>query len=497
MKLDSNKFDVICNTVDNGIILINKNLEVLFWNKWLEIRTGISALDIKNKNIVDFYPNVDEKKLKRKITTALKLNSSTFYTPQISKFLIDIELGKVADSVFDNMQQSITITPLDIENELVIIYIYDITILSEINFKLKEVKDKVEEKNEELELLFDTTMEAIILFKDNKVVDCNKIAIDLFKHSSKNNLIGKHFEELIFNKKILDEINEKPIETTIFRENKSSFKALINIKDTILNNQTFKILTIIDISEIKRKETLLAEQSKLAAMGEMIGNIAHQWRQPLNIISIAATNAKLKKEMNLLTDEILLDSLKLISNTTEHLSNTIDVFTDFLKEDKEKSLFNLSQNIKNNISLIQTILNENKIKIELDLDDDIYIYNFSNEFSQALINILHNAKDALNSTKDIDELRLIKISTRQSINNIEISIIDNAGGIDKEISDKIFEPYFTTKHKFQGTGLGLYMTRKIIKSSMKGEIIAFNEKFTYNDKNYEGAHFRILLPNNS
>ncbi|NUW29421.1 PAS domain-containing protein, partial [Aliarcobacter butzleri] len=238
MKLDSNKFDVICNTVDNGIILINKNLEVLFWNKWLEIRTGISALDIKNKNIVDFYPNVDEKKLKRKIKTALKLNSSTFYTPQISKFLIDIELGKIADSVFDNMQQSITITPLDIENELVIIYIYDITILSEINFKLKEVKDKVEEKNEELELLFDTTMEAIILFKDNKVVDCNKIAIDLFKHSSKNNLIGKHFEELIFNKKILEEINEKPIETTIFRENKSSFKALINIKDTILNNQT-------------------------------------------------------------------------------------------------------------------------------------------------------------------------------------------------------------------------------------------------------------------
>ena len=189
MKLDSNKFDVICNTVDNGIILINKNLEVLFWNKWLEIRTGISALDIKNKNIVDFYPNVDEKKLKRKITTALKLNSSTFYTPQISKFLIDIELGKIADSVFDNMQQSITITPLDIENELVIIYIYDVTILSEINFKLKEVKDKVEEKNEELELLFDTTMEAIILFKDNKVVDCNKIAIDLFKYSSKNDLI--------------------------------------------------------------------------------------------------------------------------------------------------------------------------------------------------------------------------------------------------------------------------------------------------------------------
>lgn len=497
MKLDSNKFDIICNTVDNGIILLNKNLEVFFWNKWLEIRTGINALDIKDKNLTQFYPNLDEKKLKRKIITALKLNSSTFYTPQISKFLINIELGKVADRVFNNMQQSITITPLDLENELVIIYIYDITILSEINFKLKEVNEKIEEKNEELKLLFDTTMEAIILFKDNEVVDCNKIALELFKYKIKDDLIGKHFEELIFNKKILNELSEKPIETTILRENKSSFKALINIKDTVLNSQVFKILTIIDISEIKRKETLLAEQSKLAAMGEMIGNIAHQWRQPLNIISITATNAKLKKEMNLLTDEMLLESLKLISDTTEHLSNTIDVFKDFLKEDKEKSLFNLSQNIKNNISLIETILNENKIKIELDLDDDIYIYNFSNEFSQAFINILHNAKDAINSNKQIEELRLIKISTKQFINNIEISIIDNAGGINKDIIDKIFEPYFTTKHKFQGTGLGLYMTRKIIKSSMKGDITASNEKFIYNHKTYEGALFKILLPNNT
>lgn len=81
MKLDTNKFDIICNTVDNGIILINKNLEVQFWNKWLEIRTGIPSSEIVNKNLMQFYPNIDEKKLVRKITTALKLNSSTFYTP--------------------------------------------------------------------------------------------------------------------------------------------------------------------------------------------------------------------------------------------------------------------------------------------------------------------------------------------------------------------------------------------------------------------------------
>ena len=134
MSIVGNKFDIICNTLDNGIILINKNLEVKFWNRWLEIRTGISSSNIVDNKLTDFYSNIDEKKLVRKIGTALKLNSSTFYTPQISKFLLDIELGKITDRVFDNMQQSITITPFDIEEELVIIYIYDITMISEINY---------------------------------------------------------------------------------------------------------------------------------------------------------------------------------------------------------------------------------------------------------------------------------------------------------------------------------------------------------------------------
>ena len=494
MKVNTNKFDLICNTVDNGVILINKNLEVQFWNKWLEIRTGINTEEIVNKNLVDFYPNIDEKKLIRKISTALTLNSSTFYTPQINKFLVNIELGKVTDKVFDNMRQSITITPFDLKKELVIVYIYDVTILCEINYKLQIVKDEIEERNEELKLLFDTTMEAIIVFKDDKVVNCNKIAIELFKYSSKEKLIDKNLNELILNKRLLDKISHKPVETLIQREDKSSFQALINIKDTTLKSKTFKILTIVDISDIKRKENLLAEQSKLAAMGEMIGNIAHQWRQPLNIISITASSTKLKKEMGLLDDKVLIDALDLISNTTEHLSNTIDVFKDFLKEDKEKSLFNLTQNIQKNLSLIESILNKNQIKIDLDLDDEIYLYNFSNEFSQALINILNNASDAINSKLTIDELRLIKITTKQLKNSVEITIQDNAGGINQKVIDKIFEPYFTTKHQFQGTGLGLYMTHKIIKMSMKGEITALNNQFIFANKLYKGALFKIILP---
>ena len=497
MNLNTNKFDLICNTVDNGIILINKNLEVKFWNRWLEIRTGINFKDIENKNLRDFYPEIDDKKLIRKITTALKLNSSTFYTPQMSKFLLNIELSKVADTVFNEMQQSVTITPYDIENELVIIYIYDTTILSEINYKLQETKEEVEEKNEELKLLFDVTMEAIIVFKDDKIFDCNQITLDLFKIKSKNQLLKKDIYDLNLNKKLLDKTQKKPIETTIIREDKSSFSALINIKNTTIKSQFFRILTIIDISDIKRKEALLAEQTKLAAMGEMIGNIAHQWRQPLNIISVISSGTRLKKEMDLLTDDMLVDALKTISETTEHLSNTIDVFKDFLKENKEKSSFNLSQNIMNNISLIDTILNENEIEIDLDLDDSIYIYNFANEFSQAFINILHNASDAIAFKLKKGSLKIIKITTKQLDGHATIEIADNAGGINSEIINKIFEPYFTTKHKFQGTGLGLYMTHKIIQESMKGKINVSNNTFTYKTQECFGALFKITLKNNT
>lgn len=489
-----NKFDIICNTVDNGIIVLNKDLKVFFWNRWLETRTGIEANSIIDKNILDFYSNIDEKKLKRKIITALKLNSPTFYTPQTDDFLINIEINNISDRVFNQMQQSITITPLDLEEGLVILYIYDITFLSEINYKLEIAKKSLSEKNEELRLILDTTMEAIIIFKDNSVVDCNKIAIELFNKQMKYELINKSFNDLIHNKN-RDILNEKePFETNLIREDGSEFNAIINIKDTSLNNQIFKIVTIVDIEDLKRKENLMAEQTKLAAMGEMLGNIAHQWRQPLNIISMSSSNLKLKNDIGELCSSTLSESLSLILRTTNHLSDTIDTFNDFLKTDKEKSFFNINENIKNSISLVDSFFKNFNIDIILELEEGIFINSLANEFSQAFINILNNAKDAIVLNLKDNEYGLIKIKTKKIDNFIEISILDNAKGIEKDILNKIFEPYFTTKHKYQGTGLGLYMTRKIINSSMGGEITVQNKKFVHNQKKYEGAEFKIKIP---
>ena len=491
---EKNKFDIICNTVDNGIIVLDKDLRVLFWNRWLETRTGLEASNIINKNILDFYSNIDEKKLKRKITTALKLNSPTFYTPQTDNFLINIEINNISDRVFNQMQQSITITPLDLEESLVILYIYDITFLSETNYKLEMAKKNLSEKNEELRLILDTTMEAIIIFKDNSVVDCNKIAIELFNKQMKYELINKSFDDLINNKNN-DIFNEKePFETNLIREDGSEFNAIINIKDTSLNNQIFQIVTIANIEDLKRKENLMAEQSKLAAMGEMLGNIAHQWRQPLNIISMSSSNLKLKNDMGELNSSTLRESLSLILKTINHLSDTIETFNDFLKTDKEKSIFNVNDNIKNSISLVDNFFKNFNIDIVLELDDDVFLNNLANEFSQAFINILNNAKDAIVLNLKDNESGLIKIKTKKIDNFIEILVLDNALGVDKDILNKIFEPYFTTKHKYQGTGLGLYMTRKIINSSMGGEITVQNKKFTHNKKEYKGAEFKIKIP---
>lgn len=491
-----NKFDIICNTVDNGIVVLNKNLEVFFWNRWLETRTGIETISIVGRNILDFYPNIDKNRLQRKIITALKIKSPTFYTPQTDNFLINIEINNISDKVFNQMQQSITITPLDFEEDLVILYIYDITFLSETNYKLEVAKKELSEKNEELRLILDATMEAIIIFKDNMIIDCNKIAIELLNKKTKDDLIDKKYQDLFINKNSKNKDESEPFETTITRDDGSRFSAILNIKNTLINNQMLKILTIIDIEEIKRKESLLAEQTKLAAMGEMIGNIAHQWRQPLSVISMLSSNMKLKKDTGKLEKNELIENLQLITKTTEYLSSTIDTFNNFLKNDKEQSLFNLKDNIKNNILLVTPYFKDFNIEISLDLENDIYIFGVANEFSQAFINILNNAKDALIQNLDDDEPKIVQISSKRNNHNIEVQIKDNALGINKDIINKIFEPYFTTKHQYQGTGLGLYMTRQIITSSLKGDIKVENSYINYKNQQYFGAKFTITLPSN-
>ncbi|MEA2049143.1 MAG: transporter substrate-binding domain-containing protein [Campylobacterota bacterium] len=263
-------------------------------------------------------------------------------------------------------------------------------------------------------------------------------------------------------------------------------------KDLKILNESLENKVSSQVKEIREKELILLEQSKLASMGEMIGNIAHQWRQPLSIISTAATGLQFLKEYNMLTDIKLQEACNSINNNAQYLSKTIDDFRDFIKGDKEKVLFNLSDNIDSFLQIVEGNIKNNNILIKKDISKSISIYGHPNELIQSLINIFNNSKDAFKE-QNIDT-RIVFISTVEKENGVTINIKDNAGGIPEDILPHIFEPYFTTKHKSQGTGLGLHMTYNLILDGMKGNIKVFNSEYKFEGTQYKGVEFIITLP---
>ena len=249
--------------------------------------------------------------------------------------------------------------------------------------------------------------------------------------------------------------------------------------------------------EIKNTDKILYQQSKVAAMGEMIENIAHQWRQPLSIISSISSTIKLKKEMNLYDkkteDSEIIKDLEKINDTTDFLSGTIEYFMNYLRYDNLKKYDNLDELINDVIKLTKLELSSKNIKIITDIDllDGT---NIKNELVQVLINIINNSKDAFEDKSIKDKVILIK--TFEDKNEIIIEVSDNAGGIDNNIIDRIFEPYFTTKYKNVGTGIALYISQKIVITKLKGQITVSNKKITYGDNEYLGACFKIKLNKN-
>jgi len=256
------------------------------------------------------------------------------------------------------------------------------------------------------------------------------------------------------------------------------------------------VANIEDITKQKEQELLLIQQSKMASMGEMIGNIAHQWRQPLSAITTHASGSLLYKEMEVLTDEQMIKSFNEIIKNANFLSETIDDFRNFFEESKHKEPFSIIQEVEHIKGIIKNSYINNNIEIvQTQPDEDVICNGIKNEFGQVLINILNNAKDVL-VERDIKN-RFVKICIESTKTNCCVKIYDNAGGIPKDILPKIFEPYFTTKHQTQGTGIGLHMSSEIIFKHFKGTLVAINEQFSIADEDYYGACFIIDIPLNS
>ena len=224
-------------------------------------------------------------------------------------------------------------------------------------------------------------------------------------------------------------------------------------------------------------------------MGEMLENIAHQWRQPLSLVSVAASGIKINKELNILSDKFLMEALDCIENGTKHLNETIEDFRDFFSSEKEKKFFYLEDALKKVDKLLSLHLDKMGINVIKNIKN-IKINNYERELLQVLLNILKNAMDAL---EKVDGEKYIFIDIFEKENNLYIQIKDNAGGIDESIIDRIFEPYFTTKHKSQGTGIGLYMSIEIITKHMNGKLKVENSIYEHNNKTFTGAMFTIEL----
>jgi C4-dicarboxylate-specific signal transduction histidine kinase len=247
------------------------------------------------------------------------------------------------------------------------------------------------------------------------------------------------------------------------------------------------------VEENRRKDKIMFQQSKLAAMGEMLQNIAHQWRQPLGSISLILQSIKLKNEMGKLTPEYVDVKTDEALELTESMSKTINDFKNFFRPDKTKKTLNIRECITHSQKLVSHMLEKYGIILEVKIKEDISLMGYKNELSHVCLNILNNAIDSLKNTGI--QPKKIWIVVKKEKNSIIVSIIDNGGGIKNEYVEKIFEPYFTTKLKDKGSGIGLYMSKQIIEEHMGGRIRALNIRHKLGEKEmFECAMFEITLP---
>jgi len=383
----------------------------------------------------------------------------------------------------------------------IIVHTFETTEIYTLNKTLDAKIKEAKHSKEMFSLLFDLAPILIDAFdRDGKCILWNKECHKIFGWTIDDINNSKNPMELFYP----DEETQKRAKNTILYKKEKIFRQwhpmdkngdILTVMWAHIYLPNGEIINIgYDLTKIKQNEKLLHEQSKLASMGEMIGNIAHQWRQPLSAISTAATGMQLQQEYDCLDPKDLISACDAINNNAQYLSHTIEDFTNFIKGNKEKTFFHLKDALQSVVHLLDGTIKQNNITLLLNIED-IELNSYENELTQGIINIINNAKDALGDLPN-DTEKIIEISTYIEKNNCVICIKDNAGGIQEDILTKIFDPYFSTKHKSQGTGLGLHMTYKLVVDGLQGTVVAKNISTIYKDKRYKGAEFTLKIPIN-
>ncbi|PID47132.1 MAG: histidine kinase [Proteobacteria bacterium] len=282
----------------------------------------------------------------------------------------------------------------------------------------------------------------------------------------------------------------------------NNFKKLHNSLEQKVEEKTKELTELNDYLRIKiskevaqnrKKDIIMFQQARLASLGEMLNNIAHQWRQPLSSITMIIQSFQTKMLHNKLSNDFVNQKVKDALLLANNMSQTLEDFKNFFSPNKAKSTFYIKDCIKHSIELSKYSLEKENIKIILKIQENVKLTSYYNELSHVFLNLISNSKDALKDLNKSD--KTIKISVNKDEQNAIISVLDNGGGIKEDIIPKIFEPYYTTKYKSAGTGIGLYMTKQIIEKHMSGTIEY--EKFICDIPEQNNKHcslFTIKIP---
>ena len=367
----------------------------------------------------------------------------------------------------------------------------------------------LKKNNKKLHQLLNSTIDAIGIFKEGKLIEVNDVFLELYGYDSLDEIKNKKVSDFVHKEHhpfLSEQLKntQKPYEINLLKKDGTVFPALV--RGTAIDEHT-RISSVIDLTELKntqgkleelnqslekrveqeveknrKQQTLIMQKNHLVQMGEMLNNIAHQWRQPLNSINsnVAVMSAVLEKES--IDQEMLLSKIENIENNTQYMSDTIEDFSNFLRPDKQKREFVLHHTVKSVLALLES--RSKNIKIHITQDAEVVLCSFKEEYHQVLVTILHNAIDNFASKKTEDPQINIVISEDKEMTYL--SICDNGGGIKKENIARIFDPYFTTKFANEGVGLGLYMAKMLSEESMQGRLEVCNKG--------QGACFDIKIP---
>lgn len=394
---------------------------------------------------------------------------------------------------------------------IVIFLAYRQLILAKTNKRLNKAKIELEESNLHFQTIFETTIESILISnKDGIIVDCNNMSCFLFGYCKKE-LIGMKIQKLIkefnINKELKDNKLNNSNEIEIKRSNGRLIPVLIRNSSIIKNNEPHTVSIALDLSKLKKtqkaletlnkelflrvnkeveknkeKDLKLLQQARHAQMGELISMIAHQWRQPLNAVATTVMNMELQIACNNfdLDDkkdredflEFMNSQLSNIEDFIQTLSATIDDFRNFYKPDKESQIASVNGTINKTLAITKALILSKHIDLELNLLSKKTIELYESELLQVFLNIIKNSQDNFED-RDINN-PTITINSEDTKDGVIIEILDNGGGINPNIIDNIFDPYFSTKDIKNGTGLGLYMSKTIIDEHHNGKLFVQN-----------------------